>query len=430
MKIIELKAKNIKRLKAVEIKPKGNVVIISGKNDQGKSSVIDAIWLALKYADVSKEIVHPIREGEKKASVSLRLRVEKTDNIAGIPEDIKEMIVTRHWTGEDKSYLKVEAGENFYTTAPQKLVNTFIGAVGFDPLEFARMKEREQRNLLLNLINLEVDLDELENQKRNIYDERTVIGRELKRAEAKVDYEFKSEYPDVEEVSLVELTERLEKQLEDNRRIKSLRAEAKGKLELVERMKDEIKGLKKTISEYMERIDEIAMEVKRIMDENAGIDDIGLMRLKIERAEKINSEVRKRKQNEEFKKVVEELSGEYGEKTMKIKKLENEKKKALSDTVMPIEGLGITEEGVTYKGYPFKDLSDSEKLKVSLAIMMALKPKLRLITIKDGSLLDDENMKVIEEMVNKEDFQVLIEKVDDTGKVGFYIEDGTVRKVN
>lgn len=32
MKIIELKAENVKRLKAVEIVPEGNTVIISGRN--------------------------------------------------------------------------------------------------------------------------------------------------------------------------------------------------------------------------------------------------------------------------------------------------------------------------------------------------------------------------------------------------------------
>ena len=47
MKIVSLEAENYKRLKAVEITPDGNMVVIGGRNAQGKSSVLDAIWAAL-----------------------------------------------------------------------------------------------------------------------------------------------------------------------------------------------------------------------------------------------------------------------------------------------------------------------------------------------------------------------------------------------
>ena len=39
MKIIELHAENVKRLKAVQIRPTGPLVEIAGRNGQGKSSV-------------------------------------------------------------------------------------------------------------------------------------------------------------------------------------------------------------------------------------------------------------------------------------------------------------------------------------------------------------------------------------------------------
>ena len=61
---------------------------------------------------------------------------------------------------------------------------------------------------------------------------------------------------------------------------------------------------------------------------------------------------------------------------------------------------------------------------------MVSNPKLRVILIRDGSLLDSENLKVIQEMAADLDFQVLIERVDDTGKVGIYIEDGEVKEIN
>ena len=47
MKIVKLTAENFKRLEAVEITPDGNTVLISGRNGQGKSSVLDSILAAL-----------------------------------------------------------------------------------------------------------------------------------------------------------------------------------------------------------------------------------------------------------------------------------------------------------------------------------------------------------------------------------------------
>ena len=73
MKIVELQAENVKRLKAVEITPDGTMQVIGGRNAQGKSSVLDAIWLALGGGKASKETPLPIRDGEDKASVRLDL---------------------------------------------------------------------------------------------------------------------------------------------------------------------------------------------------------------------------------------------------------------------------------------------------------------------------------------------------------------------
>ena len=95
MKIIKLQAENFKKIKAIEIKPTGNTVIISGANGQGKSSILDAIWAALAGRAAGKVNTKPIRNGERTAKVSLT---------------IDGMEVTRTWT-EDKTYLKITKGD-------------------------------------------------------------------------------------------------------------------------------------------------------------------------------------------------------------------------------------------------------------------------------------------------------------------------------
>jgi len=59
---------------------------------------------------------------------------------------------------------------------------------------------------------------------------------------------------------------------------------------------------------------------------------------------------------------------------------------------------------------------------------MAASPTLRLIRIRDGSLLDDDAMKLLSKMAEKDGYQIWIERVDTSGKVGFIIEDGSVKE--
>jgi len=92
---------------------------------------------------------------------------------------------------------------------------------------------------------------------------------------------------------------------------------------------------------------------------------------------------------------------------------------------MPIEGLGINETSVTYEGIPMSQINEASKLKVGVAISMALNPELKVIRLK-GNDLDSDSLKTVADMVKEKDFQIWIEKVDETGEIGFVIEDGMV----
>lgn len=116
--------------------------------------------------------------------------------------------------------------------------------------------------------------------------------------------------------------------------------------------------------------------------------------------------------------------------TADMARLEGQKTAALGKSKMPIPGLSIGADGLSYNGIPVEQIADSEKLRVGIAISMALNPTLKVLRIIDGSLLDKNSMKIIADMVKADDYQVWVEQVDDTGKVGIYIEDGSVKKVN
>ena len=163
LKIISFHAENIKKLVVVDITPDGNLQIIGGKNSQGKSSVLDAIFLALAGGDASKAIKKPVRDGEDYAVVRL---------------DLGEYVVTREWKG-DKSTLKVEAANGAKFSSPQNLLDSLLGRLAFDPLEFMRLAPKDQKDALLDLVHLDINLEALEIQRQNAYDERTEIGLSL-----------------------------------------------------------------------------------------------------------------------------------------------------------------------------------------------------------------------------------------------------------
>jgi len=103
---------------------------------------------------------------------------------------------------------------------------------------------------------------------------------------------------------------------------------------------------------------------------------------------------------------------------------------AIARAQMPVPGLGFGDGAVTLGGLPFEQASDAEKLEVSLGIAIAANPKVRVIRIRDGSLLDDQSLATVAQMARENNCQVWIERVDTTGKIGIVIEDGMVAAVN
>ena len=106
-----------------------------------------------------------------------------------------------------------------------------------------------------------------------------------------------------------------------------------------------------------------------------------------------------------------------------------DKEKAIKESSMPIDGLEFGVDDVEFQTIPFTEISQAQKITISMSIAIAENPKLKVIRIMDGSLLDDESMIEIEKIAEKHDFQVFIERISPT-KCGqtYFIEDGTIKK--
>lgn len=435
MKIVKLQAENVKKLKAVEIIPEGNVVKITGKNEQGKTTVLDSIWWALTGTKNIQE--QPIRKGEKFASIKL---------------DMGEFVVIRTFT-ETGSYLKVEsqkAGATF--KSPQAMLDNLIGKLSFDPLAFSKADKAKQTELLLSVIELKPDLDRIKeiagylpqdtsnpltviNQAyKFIYEERTEIGRDLEKAK-KVIESYPQGLNEVKVVSIAELVAEKEKLVADNNDNEEKREEVASQESKVDIVKNRIEDIEEQISTLQARLagsqTELDLEHNKLTAMRIEVDklqdhDLTEICAKIAAADETNT---KATQWREFQKVAEE-AGEcqkaWDYQTKQLEAIKAYKQELVSQTKFPVEGLDFAEGGVLYQGLPFEQASSAQKLQVSLAIAMKLNPELRVIRIDDGSLLDSKHMKIIEDMAKENDFQVWMEVVDESGKVGIYIEDGEV----
>jgi len=422
MRIITLKAENIKKLKAVEITPEGNVVIISGRNEQGKTSVLDCIWLALAGADASKGMPKPIRTGEKKANTTL---------------DLGDLVVTRTWTDNDKSYLKVDNKDGATFKSPQKMLDALVGRLSFDPLAFAQQEDKVQAKTLQEFTG--IDPAPLDAKRKTIFDQRTIVNREVTQLKGQLDgMTAPGENVPAEELSASEVLAELRSAQDAKNANDEKRRELQGLARQAEQYRTEIEGMTEHIKKLEEKrnsinllLDGINRKGKTLRAEVTALKDPDLdsFQSKLDGVEETNKDVRNAKAYKEAKAKYEDKKAESEKLTADIGKVDAEKEAMLKAAKFPIEGLGFDETGVTFKDIPFKQCSSAERLRVSLAMAMALNPKLRVIRIADGSLLDSSNMKLIEEMAKEQDFQVWVEIVDESGKLGVYIEDGEVKEV-
>ena len=412
MKIIKLYAENVKRIKAVEIQPTENVIVISGKNGQGKTSVLDSIWFALGGGNAMKDVPEPIRKGEPSAEVRLEL-----DNL----------IVTRTWNTAGNTYLKVETKDTMTSLkSPQAVLDALMDKVAFDPLEFSRMGAIEQRTVLMKSVGLYDEFQKIDNLKATLYEERTNIGRELKQHEA-LAKSLEEDFTGVpnQQIEVESYMEELNQANEHNKNIMRFNSDLKISGERVEGYRYEIERLNAEIDKETYIFKAIG-EKLNLMQE---IPEAKIQQ-KIIELNTANRKVEKKKQYIKECASVKDFQEQYKGATEYIEDFEVQKRALLGKANMPVTGLTVSENEILYKDIPFTQIAESEKLKISLAMVIAQKPELRVVRITDGSLLDNDNMEVLKSVATRFDFQIWIEQVSDSGTVGIYIEDGEIKTNN
>jgi len=412
LRVVKLEAENYKRLSAVEIIPDldAATVTIAGRNAQGKSSVLDAIWAALSNTAASKgtTTTRPIRDGEKSARVSV---------------DLGDIIVTRKWEG-DKNTLVVESVDGARFPSPQRMLDELIGHFSFDPLAFASLPAKSQQAELLHLVDLPFEPEALAGQRKAAFDDRTIVGRAVKQLQGQLAGfpEIGDDIPD-EPVSVAALVAELDAARDIEVSYDVANEEIGTARNIIAETDRAIADLQAKKTRWLDKLKETKERLRNLPERV----DVVPIRDQIDGAETVNAAVRQKHQRQEVIDLIADEKATYDSLTARIAELDKTKSDGLAAAVFPIDGLGFDDDGVTYNGVPFAQASSAERLRVSVAMAMALNPQVRVIRISDGSLLDSENLAVIESMASEQGFQVWIEVVDETGTIGVVIEDGQVK---
>lgn len=411
MKILQLTAENVKKLKVVNITPDADVVQITGKNGSGKTSVLDSIWWALGG---TKEIqAMPIRKGQESARIKL---------------DLGEIIVTRKFT-EKGSTLTVENAEGARFPSPQKMLDDLIGEMSFDPLGFAKMDGPGQYKELKRIAKIDLDLDALDAQHKLDYDTRTLRNREAKEYHTRADgFEFRFEALE-QPIDVDALVTELSNAAQHNADIDTRAQRRLDAAETIRMKGEDIVSLEAKIAKLREETADLQekLDTADPLPDKIVVDDL---RTRIADAQARNAEFALR--GERAKLLEQAQTAEAASEALTAKMAERTKTRedAIAAAKMPIDGLSLSDGRVFLNGIPFDQSSGAEQLRTSVAIAMAANPKLKVIRIKDGSLLDEDRMAIIEGMARGNGYQVWIERVDSSGKIGIVMEDGVVSRAN
>lgn len=465
MKIIALQAENVKRISAVEIRPNGNLVEITGKNGAGKTSILDAIWWALAGASHIQSA--PIRKGANEARIRL---------------DLGEIRVTRTFRrgakagDKDATSIVVESADGARFPSPQRMLDALIGALSFDPLAFARDEPKAQFDLLKAFVP-GVDFAAIERAQRGDFERRTDVNREAKqKRDAAAQIVLPADAPTErrDEAALVAELERAGQHNADLEKRKANRQAASEKIErltaerqaladgqparlaaIEKRRAETVDDLERQIEALRQRIvginaaadDDVTNLHDQIADERRALEteahelqkkldaapplpeliDTAALREQITSARDHNELVAKRQERDRLTKQAEDLEAQSQTLTDAMKARQADKLAKIAAAKLPIDGIEFGDNIILMNGVPFDQASDAEQLRASVAIAAALNPKLRVIRVRDGSLLDDASMALVADMAANMDMQVWVETVQSGRPGAVVIEDGMVK---
>lgn len=410
VKINELELENVKRIKAVKIEPTENgLTIVGGKNNQGKTSVLDAIAWALGGNKFKPS--QPNREG---SVLPPNLKITLNNGL----------IVTR--TGKNSS-LKVTDPEG--SKSGQQILNKLIGEMALDVPKFMASTPKEKANYLLNILGIGEELTKLEMQERKIYDDRRAIGQIALQKQKYADE--LQDYPDApkELVSASELIKQQQTIMAHNAENQRKRMNQKSIYQEYKAAEGNVIALEAQLTEAKRKLDKLTDDLETANKDIVDLVDESTDELEenIKEIDAINVKVRANVDKERATKEAEEAQQEYEDKSLELKKVREEKMHLLDSVQLPLPGLSIEEGEIVFNGQKWDNMSGSDQLKVSTAIVRKLNPNCGFVLLDKLEQMDLDTLKEFGEWLESEGLQAIATRVSTGDECSIIIDDGYVK---
>lgn len=407
IKINTLELENVKRIKAVKIEPTANgLTIIGGKNNQGKSSVLDAIAWALggdRYRPSN-----PQREG---SVTPPHLKIELSNGL----------IVERKGKNSDLKVIDPSGNK-----AGQQLLNEFIEQLALDLPRFMQSSSKEKAQTLLQVIGVGDKLFELEKQEKELYNQRHTIGQIADQKKKFADE--MTVYPEApsEPVSAAELIRQQQEILARN-------GENQKKRERVDLIVSQcanaygvVKELENKLAEAKEKHRQLERDLKIAQKDAKDLQDESTEELErnIAQIDEINVKVRANAAKEAADIEASDYKEQYDNMTDRIKDVRKEKMALLDNAELPLPGLSVEDGELTYNGKKWDSMSGSDQLKVSVAIVRKLNPECSFVLMDKLEQMDLDTLKEFGGWLEDEGLQVIATRVSTGEECQIIIEDG------
>lgn len=409
VKINKLEIENVKRIKAVKLEPTTNgLTVIGGRNNQGKTSVLDSIAWAL-----GGENFRPSDATREGSIIPPNLKIVLNNGL----------IVERK--GKN-SALKVTdpSGQK----AGQSLLNTFVESLALNLPKFMESSGKEKAQTLLQIIGVGNQLAELEKDEKELYQDRLYIGRTADQKE-----KFAKEqpyYPDAPKdlVSASELIRQQQDILAQNGENQRKREQAGKIREETKRAYDEVKRLSEQLEAAKQHHLQLVKDLETAEKSAADLVDQSTKELEdsISNIEEINRMVRANLDKEKAEDDAKEYRRQYDQLSEKISAIREKKSNLLSSAELPLPELSVKEGELVYKGQKWDNMSGSERLMVSTAIVRKLNPECGFVLLDKLEQMDLQTLQEFGSWLEGEGLQAIATRVSTGDECSIIIEDGYV----
>lgn len=407
IKINKLEIENVKRVKAVEIEPSANgLTIVGGNNNQGKTSVLDAIAWALggnKYKPSQ-----PTRNG---SATPPKLHVVLNNGL----------IVERSGT---KSNLKVidPNGEK----GGQQLLNSFVEELAINLAKFMNSSNKDKAQTLLQIIGVQDDLASLELKEKELYNHRREIGQI---ADQKKKYaEEQNYYPNVpkELVSASELIKQQQAILAKNGENQRKRQQFQQLKVQFEHETQHINDLKAKLKELEQTHSQTEADLTVAQKTQAELKDQSTAELEqsIANIDEINRKVRANLDKDKAEEDAKDYADQYAQLSVDLDKVRQQKTDLLNQVELPLPGLTVVDGELVYQGQKWDNMSGSDQLKVSTAIVRKLKPECGFVLLDKLEQMDLDTLQEFGDWLKREGLQAIATRVSTGDECSIIIEDG------